>query len=82
MKTVKIFKLEGCVPCEQLEEALENIERYQDNIDILDAGEYGDEYDIKQCPTVIFLLDGKEQKRATGYNYNSVINIVDWLYNS
>jgi predicted thioredoxin/glutaredoxin len=82
MKTVRIYKMQGCKPCEMLSEALENLDKYEGKLEMIDTSLTDDvEDNIKGVPCIIYLLDGKEQKRDVGYGIYTITSIVDWIYN-
>jgi hypothetical protein len=66
-----------------LVEALENLDKYEGKLTVIDLTTEDDDTkpEIKGVPCILYLLDGIEQRRETGYGIYTITSIVDWIYN-
>ena len=60
---IKVFTKEGCPPCKQLIPVISEFE----NVELLNALDYIQEYGLRQAPTTIILKDDKEVGRFVGF---------------
>ena len=60
---IKVFTKEGCPPCKQLIPVISEFE----NVELLNALDYIQEYGLRQAPTVVVLKDEKEIGRFVGF---------------
>ena len=63
MKAILVFTKNGCPPCNALKPIISEFE----NVTFLDAVENMEKYNLRQAPTVVFLKDGVETTRFTGF---------------
>ena len=60
---IKVFTKEGCPPCKQLIPVISEFE----NVELLNALDYIQEYGLRQAPSVLFFKDDKEIGRFVGF---------------
>lgn len=79
--TQKILKFSAtwCGPCKALSESLKNIEMNIpiEEVDIDSNEQLTSEYNIRSVPTLIYLKDGYEVSRHSGFQ--SISNIQKWI---
>ena len=66
MTTLKTFVSVNCSPCQMIKKELESFENVE-YINVMDDFEKALEFNIRKSPTVIFLKDGEETARFTGF---------------
>lgn len=66
MITLKTFVSVNCAPCTLLKKELDGLDNVE-YINVMDDFEKALEFNIRKSPTVIFLKDGVETNRFTGF---------------
>ena len=66
MKEIKVFKMPNCAPCSQLEPVIKEFENVS-ILNVMDNMEEAKKFGVRKAPTVVFLKDGEETARFTGF---------------